>query len=620
MFLLLPRLLVAAPSSNRENHEAHGDLFRILARRLMSLSEYELQRLANIERNGQMLAALGLDDKLIPAKRAPTVKRVKRPPAPAREGSRKSSRIAELPAPNVFVDDEGVGGRVTLGGSDAASAAAEAKSEKVHLVALDDEDAAPESEEMLFDNERAVYAKLREEKNNIARELDTAAYHVAQNRALMAMVRGMPESAEELLDCWGWGAAKVSAHGERLLAILQPHLPALHAAREKRKQASNSEAGGGDDDDEDAPLSLRRERAAVAAEARLAAAAAAAEPEVIELDDDEEEMAGGSGGSGNGDSVARMRPPSAEAAEELHAWEADAYAALLAWKRARAKELGFNDPCVICHNRTLCELVRYLPASMHALLACWGIGAKRAAQHGQLMLDTLAPFRAELAAHQRQIGWRPPLRASPSPGGGGGGGGGGGSGSHLAQADATDTSSSSAVASPPAAAASSATKRRRSACRGDSNAAGTPATVAVRPGSQSGSQWRDEAGVELASVHWAAQRDVLNLPAGPWAARRRRCARVNGCEACARYVADGREWEYAPMSQRMLDVLASPGAYGSHAAAHAAGWRWNASPNHGQGSHAHQWWPPQAVVEEQRLVKLPLGTYKALEVLDAVFV
>ena len=31
------------------------------------------------------------------------------------------------------------------------------------------------------------------------------------------------------------------------------------------------------------------------------------------------------------------------------------------WKRERASELGFNDPCVICHNRTLCEIVRSLP-------------------------------------------------------------------------------------------------------------------------------------------------------------------------------------------------------------------------------------------------------------------
>ena len=73
------------------------------------------------------------------------------------------------------------------------------------------------------------------------------------------------------------------------------------------------------------------------------------------------------------------------------------------------------------------------------------------------------------------------------------------------------------------------------------------------------------------------------------------------------------------MSQRLLDVLRSPGAYGSAAAAHAAGWRWHASPNHGSNSHAHRWWPPQAAVDAVlgAGAKLPIGTYKALEVLEA---
>ena len=71
------------------------------------------------------------------------------------------------------------------------------------------------------------------------------------------------------------------------------------------------------------------------------------------------------------------------------------------------------------------------------------------------------------------------------------------------------------------------------------------------------------------------------------------------------------------MSQRMLDMLASPRAYGSHRGAHAAGWRWNASPNHGASSHAHQWWPPQAALAEG--AKLPLGTMAALALLDELF-
>jgi ribosomal protein L37AE/L43A len=132
--------------------------------------------------------------------------------------------------------------------------------------------------------------------------------------------------------------------------------------------------------------------------------------------------------------------------------------------------------------------------------------------------------------------------------------------------------------------------------------------------------WQEDEGIELAADAWKQQRHALQLPCCDWAGRRRYCADVNSCEACARYVAGGKQFSYAPMSQRLLDVLASAGAYGSHREAHAAGWRWNASPNHGQSSHAHQWWPPQKAVQEHLAgVKLPLGTYKAFDVVNAMF-
>ena len=362
-----------------------------------------------------------------------------------------------------------------------------------------------------------MYAELRAEKNSIARELETAAYHVAQNRALMSMARAVPVSLEELLDCWGWGEAKVAAHGARLLAVLRPHAATLldaKARRARRASDDDEDADATDDDDdddaegedaslslrrgrsagaeasrasrvasvggakEDAPLSLRRERAAAAADARAAAAAATVaavaagqEREVIEIDSDEEEA------------------------------EARAVGAVAGAKRRRAG------------------------------------GATEA---------------------------RP---------------------------------------------------RRRPV------ATGAASTADAAGAAERGGGWRDAAGEALASEAWRAQRRVAaaSHPACAWAARRRRCARVHGCEACARYVGDGRPWSYAPLSQRMLDLLASPGAYGSHAAAHAAGWRWNASPNHGQSSHAHQWWPPQAAVEAMAGAKLPLGTCKALALIDELF-
>ena len=76
------------------------------------------------------------------------------------------------------------------------------------------------------------------------------------------------------------------------------------------------------------------------------------------------------------------------------------------------------------------------------------------------------------------------------------------------------------------------------------------------------------------------------------------------------------------MSQRVLNMLGSPRAYGSHAQAAAAGWRWNAAPNHRARSHNHQWWPPQRVADEfaaahgEAALVLPIGTTKAIEVLE----
>ena len=76
------------------------------------------------------------------------------------------------------------------------------------------------------------------------------------------------------------------------------------------------------------------------------------------------------------------------------------------------------------------------------------------------------------------------------------------------------------------------------------------------------------------------------------------------------------------MSQKLLDVLRSPGAYGSAFRAHAAGWRWNAKPNHGKTrSHAHQWWPPQAAIDELLPpgTALPLGTFAAFDLVERMF-
>lgn len=202
------------------------------------LSPYELKRLAKIRRNQKVLVSLGLK-KLAPRK--PTTpsrpKQQKRPPT---KSIRKSSRIAAIPAPSVYVDSERANCTITLGGVDAETLVVDSSKKEVEGAAMNvaevasDEDPAPKDEDLLFSDERKVYALLREEKNVMARELDTAAYHVAQNRALMAMVRCVPRTPEELLDCWGWGEAKVSAHGDRLMGAMASFVELLCERRTER--------------------------------------------------------------------------------------------------------------------------------------------------------------------------------------------------------------------------------------------------------------------------------------------------------------------------------------------------------------------------------------------------
>ena len=522
---------------------------------MAELSAYELERLSNIQRNQSVLAVLGLDKpKVTPA---PKVAKPKFQRSPI-ESSRKSSRIAALPPTAVYVESELSNGKVVLAGADANEVAAKSRTPEVVVTPDEptDEDLSPDNEDQLFLNEVKVYALLREEKNGIARELDTPAYHVAQNRALMAMVRCVPSTHLELLTCWGWGEAKASAHGSRLLAVLAPYAMALRKAKNHRPRHAT------ESDDEDAPLSLRcateppRHATESDDEDAPLSLRCATEPEVIEIDDDAP--------------PANVLGPLPTEPSDLKSFEQAAFEAMLAWKRARAQELGYSDPCIICHNRTLCELVRLLPASRSALGAVWGIGPKRNDQHGDLMLAALRPFRAGLLDAR--------LRPAATP--------------DVAKA------------------ATNATKRGRTDA--------TDAQLRHRKWIHAGSStWCEEAGEGLAAVEWRTQHEARRLPACDWAERRGRCVRVNGCEACSRYVANGKPFDYAVMSQRLLDMIASPGAYGSHAAAHAAGWRWNASPNHDQSSHAHQWWPPQAAVYKDE--KLPLGTYAAIRVIEGLF-
>ena len=106
-------------------------------------------------------------------------------------------------------------------------------------------------------------------------------------------------------------------------------------------------------------------------------------------------------------SNATLRLPTSTTAEaltvdDLRTYERDAFVALREWKRARGRELGYSNPCVICHNRTLVELCRYVPDDEETLLRVWGISLPRLAQHGELMLEALGPWRKLLRAGHAQ--------------------------------------------------------------------------------------------------------------------------------------------------------------------------------------------------------------------------
>lgn len=94
--------------------------------------------------------------------------------------------------------------------------------------------------------------------------------------------------------------------------------------------------------------------------------------------------------------IAKKKTPAASAMDDLRDYERDAFFALREWKRARGKELGYTNPCVICHNRTLVEMCRTVPDDEESLLGVWGISLQRLEQHGELMLEALAPWRKQL--------------------------------------------------------------------------------------------------------------------------------------------------------------------------------------------------------------------------------
>ena len=84
---------------------------------------------------------------------------------------------------------------------------------------------------------------------------------------------------------------------------------------------------------------------------------------------------------------------------ELLDGERAAFTALYEMKEAKAHELQ-TESYKVAQDRSLCEMVRRVPASLDELPLCWGFGGSgvRVQKYGQLFLDVLAPFADDLHA------------------------------------------------------------------------------------------------------------------------------------------------------------------------------------------------------------------------------
>ena len=347
----------------------------------MELSEYEKQRLSNIKRNHAVMLSLGLEDKeanrrehaRIVSEKRKRQREEKASRAP-RLGERKSRRLEGHKADGIFVDRELAGGRVEVKG--------EFEKEPETLV-LDDEGEESEDEsripitpEELTLEEREAYESLRKRRAELSRALQIEPYKIAHNRTLCSILTLLPKDVEGLLECWGMGPKKASTYGPDLLETLEPWRAQLETFQAKRQAEANVKA---------TPSSAKKgpatgsEESPGVGDAMLMVSAAQGGEE------------GDDGPAQDVDFTALPLQPS-----DLTAAEHEAFIVMREWKRATAKAEGYSNPCVVCHNRTLCEIVRVLPRNTRELLQIWGISSNRAAKYGRGILDALRPLRKSL--------------------------------------------------------------------------------------------------------------------------------------------------------------------------------------------------------------------------------
>ena len=193
------------------------------------LSEYEKQRNKTVLENEAMLIELGLASGNIcnSARASFNSKKRKADKPQPREPSRRSSRVRQVTATDVFIaDEDATSGKVKLGGSDAKQAASSALAE-VARAAATHPDELPFTIDDLTVVERRVFEVLRLARNTKAKAMERSMFIVCNDRTLCEMVRLIPTNLDELYDLYGMGEKKVLAHGQMLLDALTPHAQEL---------------------------------------------------------------------------------------------------------------------------------------------------------------------------------------------------------------------------------------------------------------------------------------------------------------------------------------------------------------------------------------------------------
>lgn len=208
---------------------------------MAELSEYELEREKRIAANKQKLAELGLNGPEKKLRRPGLGGSRKKKRKVVVDGEavapRRSSRLKQEKAPDVYVMEEGENGAVSVGGADAASSRAR----------LSDPDVLPIDADDLTSVERDVYEVLRAARNAKARAMQRSMFIVCNDRSMAEMVRTVPSTLADLGELYGMGPKKVADHGALLLDALKPHVPMLVEHHDATRRARDSKHHPGSD-------------------------------------------------------------------------------------------------------------------------------------------------------------------------------------------------------------------------------------------------------------------------------------------------------------------------------------------------------------------------------------